>query len=72
MVCHPERAAMLAARVSAHGRCAGPSAATSRVAMVLFNFPPNAGAAGTAAYLAVFASLHNVLTSMQAPATRSR
>jgi len=32
---------------------------------VLFNFPPNAGNTGTAAYLSVFASLHNTLTAMQ-------
>ena len=37
-----------------------------KVSIVLFGFPPNAGAAGTAAYLDVFASLHNTLIAMQA------
>ncbi len=37
-----------------------------RVAIVLFNFPPNAGATGTAAFLDVFASLHNTLLRLKA------
>ncbi|MGB8814649.1 MAG: magnesium chelatase subunit H [Paracoccaceae bacterium] len=37
-----------------------------KVGIVLFGFPPNAGAAGTAAYLSVFESLHNTLTAMKA------
>ncbi len=40
--------------------------ADRKVAVVLFGFPPNAGAAGTAAYLDVFASLHNTLLGMKA------
>ncbi|MGV8952391.1 MAG: magnesium chelatase subunit H, partial [Cypionkella sp.] len=36
-----------------------------KVGIVLFGFPPNAGAAGTAAYLSVFESLHNTLTAMK-------
>ncbi|SMX31779.1 magnesium chelatase subunit H [Maliponia aquimaris] len=40
--------------------------ADTKVAIVLFGFPPNAGAAGTAAYLNVFESLHNTLLAMQA------
>ena len=40
--------------------------ADKKVGIVLFGFPPNAGAAGTAAYLSVFASLHNTLKAMQA------
>ena len=39
--------------------------AERRVAVVLFNFPPNAGATGTAAYLAVFKSLFNTLGAMK-------
>ncbi len=35
--------------------------AEKRVGIVLFGFPPNAGAVGTAAYLDVFESLHNTL-----------
>ena len=66
MVSHPERAGMLAARVSALVALRRAERGNRRVAMVLFNFPPNAGAAGTAAYLSVFASLHNTLTAMKA------
>lgn len=36
-----------------------------KAAIVLFNFPPNAGNTGSAAYLAVFESLHNVLRALQ-------
>ncbi len=43
-------------RGSPAGGAAPRGAGRARVAMVLFNFPPNAGATGTAAYLAVFAS----------------
>ena len=39
--------------------------ADKKVAIVLFGFPPNAGAVGTAAYLSVFESLHNVLLRMK-------
>ena len=39
---------------------------------MLFNFPPNSGATGTAAYLSVFESLHHTLGALQAmPATAS-
>lgn len=37
-----------------------------KVSIVLFGFPPNAGAVGTAAYLSVFESLHNTLKAMKA------
>ena len=65
MVSHPERAQMLAARVSAMVALRRAARRDKRIAMVLFNFPPNAGAAGTAAYLAVFASLHNTMLAMR-------
>ncbi|MEL6597153.1 MAG: magnesium chelatase subunit H [Pseudomonadota bacterium] len=39
--------------------------ADKKVALVLFGFPPNAGAVGTAAYLSVFESLHNTLNRMK-------
>ena len=38
--------------------------AEKKIAIVLFGFPPNAGAAGTAAYLSVFESLHNTMLRM--------
>ncbi len=40
--------------------------AEKNVGIVLFGFPPNAGAIGTAAYLSVFESLHNTLHRMAA------
>ena len=40
--------------------------AEKKVGIVLFGFPPNAGAIGTAAYLSVFESLFNTLTRMKA------
>lgn len=40
--------------------------AHKKVGIVLFGFPPNAGAIGTAAYLSVFESLFNTLTRMKA------
>ncbi|MCK0167660.1 magnesium chelatase subunit H [Jannaschia sp. S6380] len=40
--------------------------AEKNVGIVLFGFPPNAGAVGTAAYLSVFESLHNTLHRMRA------
>jgi magnesium chelatase subunit H len=39
--------------------------AQKNVAIVLFGFPPNAGAVGTAAYLSVFESLHATLLAMR-------
>ncbi|MEE2773363.1 MAG: magnesium chelatase subunit H [Pseudomonadota bacterium] len=35
-----------------------------KIAIVLFGFPPNAGAAGTAAYLSVYESLFNTLVAL--------
>ncbi|TCZ64496.1 magnesium chelatase subunit H [Roseicella aquatilis] len=65
MVPHPERAAMLAARVARLVALRRSARAERRIACVLFNFPPNAGTTGTAAYLGVFESLHNVLRAMR-------
>ncbi|NTV06499.1 MAG: magnesium chelatase subunit H [Chlorobiaceae bacterium] len=39
--------------------------AEKKIAIVLFNFPPNLGNAGTAAYLNVFESLYRLLTDMK-------
>ncbi|PKP85144.1 MAG: magnesium chelatase subunit H [Alphaproteobacteria bacterium HGW-Alphaproteobacteria-2] len=62
----PERLERLAARVARLARLRRSAVAERRVGIVLFGFPPNAGAAGTAAYLDVFASLHNTLHAMAA------
>jgi len=61
-----ERAEMLAARAARLVALRKAALKDRKVAVVLFNFPPNAGAAGTAANLSVFSSLHNVLQSMKA------
>ncbi|MBK1661440.1 magnesium chelatase subunit H [Paracraurococcus ruber] len=66
MVPHPERAGMLAARVAKLVALRRSERAERKLACVLFNFPPNAGTTGTAAYLGVFASLQNTLRAMQA------
>jgi magnesium chelatase subunit H len=65
MLAHDERAAMLAARVAKLVALRRAARGERKIAAVLFNFPPNAGATGTAAYLAVFQSLHNTLTAMR-------
>jgi magnesium chelatase subunit H len=64
MTAHAERAATLAGRVAKLVALRRTARAERRVAMVLFNFPPNAGATGTAAYLSVFESLHRTLKAM--------
>lgn len=66
MQAHAERATMLAARIERLVTLKRTPIADRRVGVVLFSFPPNAGAAGTAMHLSVFASLHNTLRSMRA------
>ncbi|RYC33727.1 magnesium chelatase subunit H [Lichenibacterium minor] len=61
-----ERCSALARRVAKQVALRRSALAERRVAIVLFNFPPNAGAAGTAAFLSVFRSLLNVLRAMKA------
>ncbi len=65
MCVHPERAAKLAARLARLVALRKAERASRKIGIVLFNFPPNAGATGTAAYLSVFASLHNTLRAMR-------
>ena len=60
-----ERAEMLAARAVRLIELRKSERAERRVAVVLFNFPPNAGNTGTAAYLSVFSSLYNTLVAMK-------
>jgi magnesium chelatase subunit H len=60
-----ERAEMLAARIARLVALRRTERARRKVAVVLFNFPPNAGNTGTAAYLSVFASLHATLVAMK-------
>jgi magnesium chelatase subunit H len=65
MTAHDERAAMLAARVARLVALRRSVRAERKVAIVLFNFPPNAGNNGTAAFLSVFESLHNTMRAMR-------
>ncbi|KIZ47039.1 MULTISPECIES: magnesium chelatase subunit H [Rhodopseudomonas] len=60
-----ERAEMLAARTARLVAMRRSARKDRKVAIVLFNFPPNAGNTGTAAFLSVFESLHRTLGAMQ-------
>jgi magnesium chelatase subunit H len=62
----PERAEQLAARVDRLVRLKRSARASRKLAVTLFNFPPNSGSVGTAAYLSVFESLHNFLKELAA------
>jgi len=62
----PERAGALADKVARLVELRMAPRSERRVAAVLFNFPPNAGAAGTAAHLAVWESLHRTLQRLSA------
>jgi magnesium chelatase subunit H len=61
----PERAAALAARIERLVVLRQTARAERKVAIVLFNFPPNAGNTGTAAFLAVFESLYRTLGELK-------
>ncbi len=62
----PDRADALAARLDRLVTLRRSRRSERNLAIVLFNFPPNSGAVGSAAYLAVFASLHNTLKALKA------
>ncbi len=59
-----ERVEMLADRVSKLVALRRTKRESRKLAIILFNFPPNGGAVGTAAFLSVFESLFNTLTSL--------
>ncbi|RYZ11496.1 MAG: DUF3479 domain-containing protein, partial [Comamonadaceae bacterium] len=60
-----ERADALAARVGRLVDLRRSERSQRRVAAVIFNFPPNAGNTGTAAFLSVFESLFNTMKAMK-------
>jgi len=62
---HAERTSMMAARVAKLVALRRACIGERKVAIVLFNFPPNSGSTGTAAFLAVFESLFNLLGAMK-------
>ena len=61
-----DRVETIADRVSKMVRMRRTPRAERKVAVVLFNFPPNAGNTGSAAYLDCFASLYNTMVAMKA------
>lgn len=63
---HPERAARLGERVGRLVALRRTPKAERRLGVVLFNFPPNSGATGSAAFLSVYASLLNTLKALKA------
>jgi magnesium chelatase subunit H len=65
MVAHQERAAMLAARVAKWVALRRAARRERKIGIVLFNFPPNAGNTGTAAFLSVFESLYATLETLK-------
>lgn len=61
----PERVEALTARAAKLVALRRSSRKSRKVGIVLFGFPPNAGAVGTAAYLGVWESLWNTLNAMK-------
>lgn len=61
-----ERVEALSARVAQIVQLRHRPRAERKVAVVLFNFPPNSGSVGTAAYLSVFRSLLNTMRQLRA------
>jgi magnesium chelatase subunit H len=59
-----ERTDMLARRVEKLVQMRRKERSQRKLALVIFNFPPNSGNVGTAAYLSVFDSVFNTLTSL--------
>ena len=62
---HPERVTALAERVNRMVTLRNTKRADRKLAMVIFNFPPNAGNTGTAAYLSVYRSMFNTLKKLK-------
>jgi magnesium chelatase subunit H len=65
MIGCPERIEMLAARIDRLVNLRRAERAKRKLGFVIFNFPPNAGSTGSAAYLAVFESLHRTLIGLK-------
>lgn len=66
----PEQIERLAERVARRVALRRKANAEKRIALVLFNYPPNMGSIGTAAYLDVFASVYRLLGELQAAGYR--
>ncbi|MGB9753628.1 magnesium chelatase subunit H [Roseiflexus castenholzii] len=61
----PEQIELAAERIARHVALRRTPPRTRKLAIVLFNFPPTLGNAGTAAYLDVFASVHRLLCALR-------
>ncbi len=61
----PERVERVAERVAKLVALRRKERSERKIALILFNFPPNAGNTGSAAYLAVFPSMQRVLASLK-------
>ena len=62
---HPERISALVDKVNRIVTLRNTRRADRKLAMVIFNFPPNAGSTGTAAYLSVYRSMFNTLKKLK-------
>lgn len=65
MSAHPQQTETLVGRVEKLVALRKARVADRKIALTIFNFPPNAGNLGTAAFLAVFESLHATLLRMK-------
>jgi len=62
----PQQIELAANRIAQHVALRHTPNADKKLGVAIFNFPPNLGNIGTAAYLDVFASLHKLLQALQA------
>lgn len=60
-----EQIELAAGRIARRVALRHKSNADKKVSIILFNFPPNLGSVGTAAYLDVFASVHRLLQELK-------
>ncbi|WP_394690170.1 magnesium chelatase subunit H [Hoeflea sp.] len=65
MIAHSERVEVLAGRIEKLVALRNSARAERKVALTIFNFPPNAGNMGTAAFLSVFESLHATMIKLK-------
>ncbi len=66
----PDQINLIANRVARRVGLRRKTNAEKKIAVAIFNFPPNLGNVGTAAYLDVFASLYRLLQTLQAEGYR--
>jgi magnesium chelatase subunit H len=64
-IANEQELSLTARRIARRVRLRQRDNADKKIAIVLFNFPPNLGNAGTAAFLDVFASVHRTMIEMR-------